>query len=86
MSIFEKLEAFEDQSIQTIAFNMCKWFDFDSVNINTEIRHNVESGVWINIKIQRKEKAYYIDGQRNDIVKRRLIEWLRSNILLHHQK
>lgn len=80
MNAFEKIEDFDNQSIQTIAYNMCKWFGFDAVNINYEVRHDVESGMWINVKINLKERTFYIDGQRNDIVRKRLIEWLRSHI------
>lgn len=80
MNAFEKLEAFEDQSIQTIAYNMCKWFDFDGVDISYKPRHNVESGMWINVIILYKDKTFWIDGQRNDIVKKRLIDWLKSHI------
>ena len=80
MNAFEKLEQFENQSIQTISYNMCKWFLFDRVNVNYEPRHNVESGMWINVKIEINNKTYYIDGQRNDIVHRRLVEWLKSHL------
>lgn len=80
MNAFEKLEDFDNQSIQTIAFNMCKWFLFDAVNINYAVRDNVESGIWITVKIEINEKTFYIDGQRNDIVHRRLTEWLRNHI------
>jgi hypothetical protein len=80
MSAFENLQNFDEQTMQTIAFNMCKWFDFEAVNINYAGRANVESGIWITIKIEYKAKTFYIDGQRNDIVKRRLIEWLRNHI------
>lgn len=59
---------------------MCKWFDFESVNVNYEQRNSVASRIWINIRIEDKNKTYYISGQRNDIVKRRLIDWLRSYI------
>lgn len=80
MNAFEKLEAFEEQTLPTIAYNMCKWFLFDRVNINYAPRDNVESRIWISVKIEINNKTFYIDGQRNDIVKKRLIEWLRSHI------
>ena len=80
MNSFEKIEQFENQSIQTIAYNMCKWFLFDRVNVNYEPRGNVESRMWITVKIEVGGKTYYIDGQRNDIVHRRLVEWLKGHI------
>lgn len=79
MSI-DDIEKFEDQSLQVIAWNMCKWFLFDSVNINCEGRAAVESGIWITVKVEINGKTIHIDGQRIDIVKRRLIEWLRKHI------
>lgn len=79
MNAFEKLEAFDEQSISLIAFNMCKWFDFDKVTINYEPRNDVESRMWITVKVEHKGKTFYIDGQRNDIVRKRLIDWLRSH-------
>jgi hypothetical protein len=82
MNAFEKLEKFDEQSIQQIAFNMVKWFMFDQVTIKTETRGNVESTVWITVIIEWGDGAHkmYIDGQRNDIVHRRLSEWLRTHL------
>lgn len=80
MGIIERLKDFESQSIQTIAYNMCKWFEFESVNIDTQYRDNVESHVWITIKITNKLNTFHISGQRNDIVKKRLIEWLTLHL------
>lgn len=59
---------------------MCKWFLFDRVIIDYSPRDNVESGMWISVKIEINSKTYYIDGQRNDIVHRRLVEWLKSHL------
>lgn len=80
MNEFEKIEDFDNQSIQTIVFNMCKWFNFDLVTFFCEPRPAVASRVWINLKIEKAGKTWWIDGQRNDIVRKRLIEWLRSHL------
>lgn len=37
---------------------------------------NCESGVWITIKINYKEKDYAIQGSRIDVVQKRLIDWI----------
>jgi len=80
MNEFEKLEDFDNHTIQTIIFNMCKWFGFDLVTFFVEPRAEVASRVWINLKIEKAGKTWWIDGQRNDIVRKRLIEWLRSHL------
>jgi len=77
---FDKLYDFENQTMQAIFFNMIKWFEFDSIDVECKRRPDVESTVWISITIQKGEKTWYIDGQRNDIVKRRLVEWLNKNV------
>lgn len=78
MGLLDQIENFESQPISTIVFNMIKWFEFDDVNINYYFRDNVESGVWIAIKIKKGENVWWVDGQRNDIVRRRLAEWLKN--------
>lgn len=80
MNVFEKLEDFESQSLGIIAFNMCKWFMFDRVNVNYEPRNSVASRMWITVEMEIDSKTYMVDGQRVDIVKRRLIEWLRAHL------
>lgn len=79
-TFFEKLYDFESQSMQGIIFNMIKWLYFDSVDMECKSRSDVESRVWITIKIQKDGNTWYVDGQRNDIVKKRLIEWLEKNV------
>lgn len=80
MGIFDKLYDFKNQSLQQLAFNLVKWFNFDSVKVNTRQRDNVESRVWITVELEKDGKVTWIDGQRNDIVHRRLVEWLEINI------
>jgi hypothetical protein len=83
MVAFEKIEAFEEQTLQTIAFNMCKWFGFDRVIIENQVRNNVESGIWITVTIEwdaKLIKRFSISAQRNDLIKERLIKWLRSHL------
>lgn len=80
MGIFDKLYDFKNQSLQQLAFNLVKWFNFDSVKVNTRQRDNVESRVWITVELEKDGKTTWIDGQRNNIVHRRLVEWLEINI------
>ena len=79
---FEKLEKFEEQSVQAIVFNMIKWFGFDRVTVETEVRNNVESSVWITVKIEWEDGKHsmHITGQRNDIVQRRLSEFMKEHL------
>lgn len=78
MGLLDQIENFDSQPISTIVFNMIKWFEFDDVNINYYFRDNVESGVWIVIKIKKGEAVWLVDGQKNDIVRRRLSEWMKN--------
>jgi len=66
----------EKMSISNIIHLMVKWFDIDHVEMWVSQRNNVESGVWWNIKFEKDGQNYYADGQRMDIVRRRLIEQL----------
>ena len=82
MGFFEKLEKFEEQSVQAIVFNMIKWFGFDRVTVETEVRNNVESSVWITVKIEWEDGKHsmHITGQRHDIVQRRLSEFMKEHL------
>ena len=80
MNIFEKLQDFQSQPLSLICFNMVKWFEYDSVDISIKERQNVESGVWISVKIVKLGKTCRVDGQQIDIVKFRLIKFLNKNI------
>lgn len=80
MNAFEKIKDFDSQPLSQISFNMVKWFNFERVDISMYERLNVESMVWISIKIVKGEKTWYVDGQRIDIVKRRLREFLNKEI------
>ena len=66
----------EKMSISNIVHLMVKWFGVTSVEIEVMQRDNVESGVWWRIKFENDNQTYYADGQRMDIVRRRLIERL----------
>lgn len=80
MGLLDQIENFESQPISTIIFNMIKWFEFDDVNIQYRYRNNVESGVWISIKITKGDNTWWVDGQRNDIVRTRLAEWIKNHL------
>lgn len=80
MNIFEKLQDFESQTLSQITYNMIKWFNFEEIEHTTKFRPNVESGVWISLKIVKGQTTWYVDGQRIDIVKKRLIEFLNKEI------
>jgi hypothetical protein len=66
----------EKMAVSSIVWLMIKCFNFDTVDVNTAYRKDVESGVWITVKIEKGGKTWYIDGQRTDIIQRRLIEYL----------
>lgn len=86
--MIEEIENFEQQSVQTIAYNMVKWLDFKSVNISYEERKDVESGVWIVVEFSFIDYSVedntlcqlHVYGQRNDIVRKRLIDLLRARL------
>ena len=66
----------EDLALSSIVHLMVKMFDFEEVNTTTFQRHNVESGVWIDVTIKKGKQTWYVSAQRTDILKRRLIELL----------
>ncbi|MGN6416155.1 MAG: hypothetical protein ACTHMC_01595 [Pseudobacter sp.] len=76
MSLIDSLHAFEFQSTHQLVYNMVKWFCFDEVEYTTRHRPNVESTVWMQLTIEKDGKKWVVEGQRLDIVKRRLIEFL----------
>ncbi len=78
MSFLDKLVDFDNQPLSQIQFNMIKWFGFDRVDIPVCQRPNVESGAWITIQIVKGECTWHADGQRIDIAKRRLIDFLKE--------
>jgi len=65
----------EKMSISNIISLMVKWFDVESVKMEVN-KSNVESGVWWTIEFEKGCKKYFVNGQRTDIVRRRLIEQL----------
>lgn len=76
MGILNKIMDFESQPLSSIIYVMVKWFQFDRVQQDIKVRSDVESGVWINLKIEQQGREWHISGQTNEIVKRRLIEFL----------
>jgi len=68
----------EKMGLQYIVYLMVKWFLYDTVNIETIGRVDVESGIWITITVKKEDKEWLISGQRVDVVHRRLIEFLDS--------
>lgn len=65
----------EKMSISNIIWLMVKWFNCTDVQMEVTER-NVESGVWFRIQFVRDGNTYYCDGQRPDIVRKRLIDRL----------
>jgi hypothetical protein len=77
----EKIYDWENMALSSITTLMVKWFNFDKVEMTTTGRVAVESGIWFDITIHRGEigkggHQWSVSGQRTDIVKRRLIEFL----------
>lgn len=70
----------EKMALSGIIGLMVKYFGFTSVKMEYRERDNVESGVWIELEIEKERNELcpkrYIHGQRTDIVRRRLIEFL----------
>lgn len=72
----------EKMSLSGIMSLMVKWFGFPSVTMELRQRDNVESGVWYEITIAPRHDEpdqthnHYVNGQRADVVRRRLIELL----------
>lgn len=67
-----KFYDWENMALSKIIGLMVKWFNVESVEMEVTERP-VESGVWWHIKFIRNGKTYYANGQRADIVRRRLI-------------
>lgn len=75
MSEIDKILDFDSQPLSMIMYNLIKWFNVDTIETEFSSRPEVESRVWITVKITKGDKHWYVDGQRNDIVKDRLIRW-----------
>lgn len=73
--IKDKFYDWESMSVSQIIQLMVKWFDFRRVDITCRSRHQVESGIWFDIEIEKHENddRYSISAQRLDILKSRLI-------------
>ena len=68
-----ELYELDKRTIFDIVFKMVDWEICQSVQIEIMPR-NVESGVWVEIKLQsRKGRWFRVEGQRQDIVRERLI-------------
>lgn len=67
----------QKRSLADSMFWLIKVWDVDNFRMEVEPRRNVESGVWIRIFIQYERRDYIVDGQRMDIVKKRLFELMR---------
>lgn len=72
----EDFYKWEDKSISNIIYLMVKCFGFGGVKLELIQRDNVESGVWWEVEFERDAQRYFVNGQRMEIVKRRLIEQL----------
>lgn len=78
--MLEEIEDFEKQTLTHIVYNMIMWFGFDDVQIHFTSRPEVASRLWVDIEIKKDNSRWSVSGQRNDIVRRRLIDWLTKNI------
>jgi hypothetical protein len=83
----------EKMSLSGIMALMVKWFGFTEVSLEIRQRDNVESGVWYEIKISPlptepdQAHSHFVNGQRTDVVKRRLIELLdQLNVRENYKK
>lgn len=77
----------EKMSISNIISLMVKWFGITSVRMEVFERANVESGVWWEIEFEKDGQKHFANGQRMDVVRRRLIESLdRLNIRENYLK
>ncbi|MBC7947196.1 MAG: hypothetical protein H7Y42_04900 [Chitinophagaceae bacterium] len=79
-NVFAKIADLESQPLSQIIYNLIKWYNVDNITSEFYHRPQVESSVWIQLKITKDDKTWYVDGQRNDIVKRRLIEWFNRYV------
>lgn len=75
----------EDMTVGGITAIMVTYLNFHSVVTTTESRPAVASRVWHRLEIYKTDNEphanMHIDGQRLDIVKKRLIEYLDSENL-----
>lgn len=65
------------RSLADSMFWLVKAYQIENFRMEVEPRGDVESRVWIRIFIQYERRDYIVDGQRMDIVKRRLFELMR---------
>lgn len=83
--MIDEITEWEQMSVNGIASIMVTWLNYHSVTFTTESRPAVASRVWHRLEIHKTDNEphanMYIDGQRLDIVKKRLIEYLDSENL-----
>lgn len=83
----EEIYEFEKYSVSGLVWIMVKYFNYHRVEVHTQERANVESGVWITINItvayfddgvHRHGNEWIISAQRPDIASRRLADYLKE--------
>jgi hypothetical protein len=77
---FEDLYKWESMSVSGILYVVVKWLNYESVKFELVERGSVESGIWYTIELWEKtdqpHASGYISSQRDDLLKKRLIEFL----------
>ena len=72
----DKFYKWEDMAVSSILHLMIKWFNFERVEMTIHQRHNVETGMWYDIKIEKDGKSWGVSSQRLELLRERLIKFL----------
>jgi hypothetical protein len=74
----DKINNWENMSVSGIIGIMVKWLDFHHIELTTQARPKVESGVWYDIQVKDENFNYKfsVSAQRQDLLRARLIEQL----------
>ena len=74
----ETLYNWEKLQLAGIIYVMVKWMDFHDVQLHTNVRDNVESGVWFEVQVRGKQDNYLwtVSSQNLSLLKERLIKKL----------
>lgn len=76
------LYKWELMSTSGILYVVVKWLNYEFVKFELSERSNVESGIWYTLELWEKRNqphaSAYISSQRDDLLKKRLIEFLDS--------
>lgn len=72
----DKFYKWEGMAVSSIIHLMIKWFNFESIEMLCYSRHNVESGIWYDIKIVKGGNSWSVSSQRLELLRDRLIKFL----------